>query len=204
MPQQNSKVSAPAIVSWHSLGGYAMAIRVSATNCICCIMAIGLSMAAPGTSMAQSSGLRNKTIIVRNTGLVTATVSTGVTGTAQFSGERIIYVDSLGRVFGRLVGAFMIGVSSVSFAEDQAPGRATKQRQWHVVGNTLVSRQTKNGIYDDLSISFNSDYTNCMITERALNIVGPSHGANGVIVHMSNITRTSSTCSVREGNPFAD
>jgi hypothetical protein len=154
-------------------------------------------MAAAQFCEAAPQQLLEKTVVLDGEATIVVQRNDGTVYTQKYGLNRIIYISKLGRIFSRTT----TGASGSTVKHEQAPGEKSDERRYRIEGSALVSRETVNGIYSDLVISFDPAFRTCTVSQKT-SIVGPQRDSQGNTIQVTSITRANQTCAVREGNPF--
>jgi hypothetical protein len=159
---------------------------------------------------AAPTELYNKTVELSWTVESVQRLPDGRTVTPSVHVERQIYVSSAGRLFARTTrsslrrGALITKSGEVAPGDDRTPGGLA--RQFRFEGHHLVSRAEYHSGAAQMTVDFGADFRTC-----AMNLVyGRQGGApikwkamDGTIREVISARAVSSSCSIRNGNPFA-
>lgn len=166
--------------------------------------AVVLAISAAAPAVAAPSGLLNKTITVSFTATGMATsVSRGTHGFST-NVSRIIYVSSNGRLFMRHRASNQKGLSrGGDFApDDERRGRGSFSFQ----GDRLVGVIPYVNGARQITISFDSNFSSCTasIIEGRSNGTIRRKGPSGEMQEITSVTASAPSCSITEGNAFAN
>jgi len=167
--------------------------------------AIGIliSLVFPDTSQAAPKELLGKSISWRT---MATRVIQGADGrvvlTQNASGEGLIYVSTLGRVFLRGHNVGTRGI--VNESREQSPDQHLTGGDWHVAGDSLVKTSTRAGTTCVNTISFDPSFKTCHMSVRC-KTPGAIYSAGGMPWRvLRDWQYESETCSIQEGNAFAN
>lgn len=148
---------------------------------------------------AAPQQLLEKTIFLDGTVTMIYKKGDGPTASSKWNSRRIIYVSSAGRVFSRVTRSN----DTQSFTDDRSPeAKASAEPQFTIRGNTIVSRDTKNGFRNSITITFDPTFTSCNVDPR-VDVVGPSKDRDGSKFQAQSYS-AEMKCSVKAGNAFAN
>jgi hypothetical protein len=146
----------------------------------------------------------NKTVLVSMTVSVSAKADDGSFATLPRNIQRTIYISSKGRVFSRT--ARQAGRNSTT--KELAPGEGGGGGGYRLQGNTLIGVLKFQSGAAQMVVNFDAGFQSCSVKVVFGREGGQAirfKGLNGKMYTQQGAFNVSGeSCSVREGNPFAD
>ncbi len=169
------------------------------------IAAVILLLPLPALADAPAQ-LRNKTIQVNWSVDQTARGADGIPTHRNIAVSHTVYVSSAGRIFERSSRSN----GRASKGSDIAPGAAQNQggeaTGLRFVGNRLVGNTAFAQGARHWEVNFDGGFSNCTVTVTFGREAGgiKRKGINGEMLTIDSMKATSESCSIRDGNPFAN
>ncbi len=152
------------------------------------------------------SQLRNKTIQVNWSVDEVARGADGVPRNRNIAVSHTVYVSSAGRVFERSSRANGRASSQSENAPGASQNRGGEATGLRFVGNRLVGDTAFAQGARHWEVTFDSSFSSCTVTVTFGREGGgiKRRGINGEMLTIESMKATSQSCSIREGNPFAN
>ncbi|MCW5702360.1 MAG: hypothetical protein AB7I42_08340 [Bradyrhizobium sp.] len=173
------------------------------------VATIVLGITFGGTASAQAPRqLHNKTVAFSFTSSSVQRSPDGKTRDVQTGINYLFYISSAGRIFERSSRSPGRGKSQTGqFGPDSSSvTRSGEAHNVHFEGNRLVSlRAFVNGA-SRMVVSFDQNYSSCTVSVQIAREDGgviKRKGTDGIVREYLSIVTSDETCSIREGNPFA-
>lgn len=164
---------------------------------------VAAMLSLPGKQLWAASA-DNKTITVSMSVSVNARAEDGSTSTLPRNVQRTIYISSKGRVFSRV--SRQTGRNSST--KEIAPGEGTSGAGYRLQGNRLVGVLPFASGAAQMVITFDAGFQSCSVNVIFGKQGGQAikfKGLNGKMYTQEGAFNVSGqSCSVREGNPFAN
>ncbi len=180
-----------------------------AARCGATIIA-GFALVCCGPAAAQAPRqLYNKTVAFSFTSNSVQRSPNGQTRDVHTAINYTFYISSAGRIFERSSRSPDRGASQTGqFGPDSGPTSKTGEaHNVHFEGNKLVSLRAFVTGASRMVVSFDPSFASCTVSVQNAKENGgviKRKGTDGVVREFLSITTSGETCSVREGNPFAN
>jgi hypothetical protein len=172
-------------------------------------IAIMGALAAASPAAAAPAPLLNKTVLLNWSSLVTQRAPDGRIVTPRIDVEYKIYVSTAGRLFARASRSNRR--LNLAGKADLAPGDITRNRAGEAMamefqGNRIVGTVGWAAGAARMMISFDASFTSCNFDIILGRLDGnlQRKGLDGVMYKIESVQIGSKTCSIRDGNVFAD
>jgi hypothetical protein len=154
-------------------------------------------------AIAAPAQLHNKTIFIRWSEQVTQKGPDGKVINRTISSERAVYVSSAGRTFVR---GTRTSSSGLGEKFERSPGEGVSQGVLGFQGNQLVGTAVQTGFARRVVGSFDAGFTSCSASVVYGKSGGPTtwKGFDGVTYEVLSISVSGASCSIRDGNAFAN
>lgn len=163
------------------------------------ILIIASSVSFAERAYAAPQQLLEKTIFLDGVFTMIYKKGDGPTSSSKWNSRRIIYVSSAGRVFSRITRSN----DTASFTDDRSPeAKTSAEPQFTIQGDMIVTRDTKNGFRNNITVTFDPTFTSCNVDQK-IDVVGPSKDRDGSKLQAESIS-AEMKCSVKAGNAFAN
>jgi hypothetical protein len=166
-----------------------------------CVVATLFVATISGSCNAAPQQMLGKSIVLRATSTYIIEKPNGTAYPDHHTSEAVIYISTLGRVFIRKQLQTATSVDRRSKTTERSPDEA-KDIHWN--GNDLVSSRTVDGVQFVQTISFDAGFQTCQVSSQ-YKVVGTFRDRlNGEPRRLRSMTLDSYSCTIQEGNPFAN
>jgi hypothetical protein len=156
-----------------------------------------------GPAEAAPQKLFNKTVTASYVYNATWRAPEGKTFDRQYSFAVTSYISSTGRLFER----WTRNGGSQDFDPGASSNKQGEQRNAHFEGNKLVSVTAYVAGATSVVISFDPAFSSCtidVVTGKDSSGTIKRKGRNGIVYEMTSHSVSGNSCSIREGNAFAN